>query len=198
MKRILIIIPCYAPATQECMESVINLITICKNKYDIRIKMINDYTVDLARNKAFEYFLSTDADYLFFVDSDIIVTEEVLEKLISADKPIISGVYNKKSFVQRETTICYVDEQKNWRVYKPNEIKDELFKIDACGFGCVLIKRDTVRFMSDKMKKICFRFIQQLHYISEDIYFCTECSKYNIEIWCDGSAKVAHVGKFMY
>jgi choline kinase len=180
------------------MESVINLITVCKNKYDIRIKILPEYTVDLARNRLTEYFLSTDADYLFFVDSDIIVTESVLEKLIAADKPIVTGVYNKKSLTQRETTVCYIDEQKNWRVYKPEEIKEELFKCDACGFGCVLIKRDTMRFMSEKMKKICFRFIQQMHYISEDLYFCIECSKYNIEVWCDGTAKVAHVGKFFY
>lgn len=198
MTRILICIPVYGSPMPECMESVINLITICKNKYDIRIKFISDYTVDVARNKATEYFLATDADYLFFVDSDIIVTEAVLEKLIAADKPIISGVYNKKSLTIRETTICYIDEQKNWRVYAPDEIKDEVFKIDACGFGCVLIKRDVMRLMSDKMKKICFRFIQTTHSISEDLYFCIECAKYGIECWCDGSAKVAHIGKFLY
>lgn len=198
MKRILICIPCYGEPCIECMESVMNLITICKNKYDIRVKMVGDYTVDMARNKCVQYFLSTDADYLLFLDSDIIITESVLEKLMTADKDIVSGWYNKKSLSVRETVINYISENNEWKTFKPEEIKQELFKIDGCGFGCVLLKRDTVRIMSEKLKGICFRFIQNLYTISEDLYFCSQCPKYGFEIWCDGTAQVGHVGKFLY
>jgi len=198
MKRILIAIPVYQYPEPICIESVINLTCILKNKYDFQIKFITGYSVDKARNDAMSYFLSTDNDYLLFIDGDIIINESAFEKLMDADKGIVTGVYKKKSMLTDETTIFKIDDNSNFINLKLSDIPQELFEIDACGFGCVLIKRDIVRTIMEKTKKFPFKFIFSNPSISEDIYFCNECNKNGIEIWCDGTARVLHIGKFNY
>lgn len=198
MKRIFIAIPVYQYAECQCIESVINLTQTLKNKYDFVIKFISGYAVDQARNIACKEFMQSQCDYLFFVDGDIIVTEQAFEKLMEIDKDIATAVYNKKSLLTKETTICIIDDKQNFVTMLQDQIKPETFKIMGCGFGCVLIKRDVIRILMDKCNGTPFKYISGIPDISEDIYFCNECSKYNIEVWCDGTAKVGHIGKFLY
>ena len=197
MKRILIVIPVYQYPTPECVESVINLISIYRETYDITIKLISGYAADVARTNAFNLFLQTDNDYLLFLDSDIIINEFAFDKLIKADKDIITGIYNKKTFLVQQSEVYKIVDNK-FTPYNTNEIPQELFKIIACGFGCVLLKRNLVKQMMEVSKGVPFKFIQGNPYVSEDIYFCNLLSKHNIELWADGTAKVGHVGKNIF
>lgn len=201
MKRIFIAIPLYQFPTPECMEAVINLVGVFRNKYDITVRLISGYSADVARTTATEMFLATQCDDLLFVDSDVIVTDSVIDKLVEADKDVVTGIYHKKSLTIRHSEVYRITGDKKFEAYPTDEVPAGLFEITACGFGCVLLKREVVRKVMEATKGVPFKFVQgdnKSVYISEDIYFCNELSKLGIRIYADGTAVCGHVGKYMY
>lgn len=136
MKRIFIAIPVYQYPTPECMESVINLVGIFRDKYDLTVRLVSGYTAEVARTKSVEAFLATQCDYLLFVDSDVVINETVVDKLIEADKDAVTAIYHKKSLTVQQSEIYRIDDGKRFEAYPTAEVPQTLFEITACGFGC--------------------------------------------------------------
>lgn len=198
MKRIFIAIPVYQFPTPECVESVINLVSVFRNKYDITVRLISGYSADVARtNAAREFLTASQAEYMLFLDSDVIINEGVFDKLVEADKDFITAIYHKKTHLVSESEVYRIKDGK-FLAYPTTEVPQGLFNPIACGFGCVLISRELMRKVWESTKGIPFKFVQGTPYISEDIYFCNEVSKLGVELFCDGTAVCGHVGKFLY
>ena len=47
--------------------------------------------IDTARNTAAQMALSRECDYLMFIDDDVMIPPDTLEKLLKADKDVIAG-----------------------------------------------------------------------------------------------------------
>ena len=60
------------------------------------IYLTGDSLVTRARNKVVKKFLDTDGEYLLFIDSDIIFTQNDIIKLRNNNKNLCGGVYLKK------------------------------------------------------------------------------------------------------
>lgn len=197
MKRIFVAIPVYQFPHPECMEGVMNLIGVYRERYDFKVRLISGYSADVARNKAINEFLGSECEYLLFLDSDIILNESAFDLMMDADKGAISGIYHKKTHLVRETEVYKVEDGK-FKAYSTGEPPEGVFEITACGFGCVLLKREVVKQIYRQTGGYPFRFIQGAQYVSEDIYFCNELSKAKIALYADGRAIVGHVGKTLY
>jgi len=63
-----------------------------------------------------------------------------------------------------------------------------LYRVDAIGFGCVLIRVSVFK----KIEKPWFDWTVES---GEDIYFCVQAKKHNIEIWADTNAVVGHLAE---
>lgn len=197
MEKILIIIPCFQYPTPECMESIFSTISTHGERYDIRVRFVVGYAVDMARNQALQLFLQSDAEYLWFVDSDIVVQEDTLKRLIESGADVTTAVYYKKSVAERKAEIYKVEDDKLVN-YSSEEMPEELFKVQACGFGCVLLKREVVEKVADQTD-IPFDYHKENGLVvSEDIWFCMILMKLGIDIYCDPLASVYHVGKFLF
>jgi len=147
----------------------------------------DDHPIHIARNQAVEDFLTTQADYLFFYDSDIILHPMAILKLLELKVPVASGWYiarkNKKPAVY-----VYAEPEKVPRYvkfppptipkYRPLTIQEIVnakyesvvypkIHVDAVGAGCLLIRRDVFQ----KIKKPWFYFHPEGKY-GEDLYFC--------------------------
>lgn len=59
--------------------------------------LFNESLITRARNQLVRRFLETDAEYLFFIDSDIMFNGGEVLKLLSHEKDIVCGLYPKKS-----------------------------------------------------------------------------------------------------
>ena len=194
MKTILIAVPTNRYVETDTMKSIYDLIV--PEGYKTELQFFYGYQIDQIRNLIGEW--AKRYDYLFSVDSDIVLPRDTLVKMIAADKDIISGLY-----IQRKPGEHILE------VYKilPNggmgNIAIEelhglgIVEIAGCGFGCCLIKGDV------------FRTIPYPHFvyksaldhkdtISEDIYFGMKAWKYNFKIWCDPSIICDHVGKNVF
>ena len=63
----------------------------------VQIDLIgNESLIQRARNIMSDRFLKSDCTHLFFIDGDIGFDPDQVLRLISADKPIVAGVYPKK------------------------------------------------------------------------------------------------------
>ena len=193
-KRILIAIPTNKYIEPETFKSIYDLNV--PQGYQTTFQFFYGYQIDQIRNLIAEW--GKQFDYLFCVDSDIVLPNDALEKLLIADKDIISGVYRQR-FVDR----CDIE------LYKPNEhggfdrikwfdIRGEgLQEVGACGFGCVLIKSNVLKTM-EYPHFVYKSALDHAHTFSEDVYFCKKAREAGFSVWCETTLVCGHVGKYNY
>lgn len=124
-------------------ELVANLIRWSHNiDYEIQIHCpIGLYPLDNARNTVVKNFLKTDCDYLWWIDDDIVPPFNALDRLIQADKDVISAVcfsmrqHNNEYFPYPVT--LRLNENEEYEIYYGDGIEE----VDAVGGACVLVKR---------------------------------------------------------
>lgn len=130
---------------------------------------------DKARNHIVEEFLKTDATHLFFIDADTVPPPDALDKMLKADKDIISGLTpiieydktraNDSSGFYKKWNCVGEDDQ----IVKANS---GIVPIKGAGASCILIKREVF----EKMPFPWYKFLDKDDNgkpceISEDIYF---------------------------
>lgn len=149
-----------------------------------------DISMDVSRNRCARKFLETDAEWLFFLDTDTFTGHDTIERLLRHGKKIVGGVYTSRH--EPYYPIAY--EKKGDSLQPIKEIPDRLFRVDAIGTGCLLIHRSVFEnlekpyfeYEKDKDKE---RIIK-----SEDICFCEKVREKGFEIYADPSIKVFHYG----
>lgn len=162
--------------------------------------------VDRARNQIVDFFLKTKVGgepltHILMVDADTIPPVEALDRLLSHDKDIISGVTPILSFNKKEQALetydnCFshVDRDESGKIVKTHVVRrntglQELFR---CGASCILIKREVF----EKLPVPYFLFVPNddntEHVRSEDIYFCDQAREAGFKIFCDTDVVCNH------
>lgn len=127
------------------------------------------------RNKIIQRAIEKKYDYLFFVDTDVLLPVDAIQKLLSVKQPIASGVYLGGLPIQGETRIAPVlfdfsDKKDYVKIIPLNDVMEEIiFGIAACGFGCCLIEREV-------LEKVKLRYNEQTK-SGEDVLFCADARK---------------------
>jgi len=134
------------------------------------------FGIDHARNILAEKFLMTDCKFILFLDSDILLNQDTIMKLINAYEETgyrcITAVYHEKRGMI-EPAIWHHSGVPTQRgaSYKVTELPSE---IELCGMGCCLIHRD----IFEQTEYPWFRYtlntleLPDDERISEDFYFC--------------------------
>lgn len=129
--------------------------------------------------------------HILFMDSDVLPRPRTMSALLAHDKDIVSGavpIHQKGSF--------------GWNVSKEEgfvplkELPNNLFKVQSCGFGVVLVKMTVF----DKLEWPYWRSLYKpgLRTLGEDIYFCQKAIEAGFDIWCDPKVKCSHITKVNY
>lgn len=168
------------------------------------------YTTAEGRNYCVMQAIKNQCTHILFIDDDMVFPPETLDRLLSLDKPIV-GVLSYSRKLPLQPTIAIGDADKP-RVPTKEEIPNEPFKVFHVGMGVCLINLKFINTVgvvsySDKMNlnpKIdqpWFNFTTQptgqiLH--GEDHYFCKKAAEKRIEVWCDPTLQIGHVGDYNY
>ncbi len=164
------------------------------NNCNIHMECFYGYRIDQVRNLICDYAINNNFDYVFFVDSDIILPSDALVKLLNHSKDIVSGTY-----IQRKQGIkipeIYIDINSNIQNINIDDLNkhNNIFEIAGCGFGCCLVKVDSIK----KINYPQFEYhpaIKMENTLSEDIDFCIKAKNKGINIFCDPSIKCDHIG----
>lgn len=151
-----------------------------------------------ARNEIVEYALSQNANYIFWLDDDVIAPPDSFLRLFNHNKDIINGVYWSKSnppmplLFRNHLEGPYYD----WHV-------GDLIEIDAAGNGLTLVKTDVYREIERKLGKPWYSTDyasfpgQKVSGIgnTEDLYFYWKAKKAGFKVWADTGLQALHYDK---
>jgi FkbM family methyltransferase len=166
-----------------------------------------------ARNQAAYDFLNDypDADWLFWIDTDMGFPENALEQLIDAADPVERPVVGALCFSQQEiesdgmggrrvqpTPVIYdwitVEGQSGYAV-RWDYPRDTVTQCHATGSACILIHRSVLQRMVDKFgtwyDRVPNPSTQQL--FSEDLSFCVRAGALDIPVYVDTRVKTTHL-----
>lgn len=189
MKKILIAVPCSKYVEPETFKSIYDL--DIPEGYETDFKIVTGDQIDQIRNLIAEW--GKRYDYLFSVDSDIVLPKDTLVKMLSANKDIISGLYIQR-IPNTHTLEVYMDKDGGVTNIPYELIEGRgLVEIAACGMGCCLIKGRIFQ----EMEYPHFYYKSAINHkdtVSEDIYFCVKARNMGFTVWADASIKCEHIG----
>ena len=190
VKTILIAIPTAKYIEVETFKSLWDLEV--PDGYKLDFQYFYGYSISQIRNLIAEW--AKNYDYLFSLDSDIILPKDTLTKMIASDKDIISGLYIQR-IPNTHTLEVYMDTADGGCTNIPYHlIKDHgIVKIAACGMGAALIKSEVFR----EMEYPHFFYKEALtiqETVSEDVYFCKKAREAGFTVWADASIQCDHKG----
>ncbi len=171
---------------------------------------------DKARNYIVQKALESGCTHLLFIDDDNPPTEDTIEKFLEDDKDIVcSPILSRNPNKEGVHDLCIFDkftvqegDGKGITMYKSNnKIKDNaLFRVDGCGMGCTMIKREVLEKLWKKYNGEPFAYGDsfytkdpqkmngQRRTMSEDMEFIERATNEGFEVWCDSRIKVPHIG----
>lgn len=191
MKKILIAIPTNRYVETETFKSIYDL--IIPDGYTTEIQFFYGYQIDQIRNLIADW--GKKFDYLFCVDSDIVLPADALEKFLRANKDIISGIYIQRKPGEHILELYRKIHNGGYANIPYDTIAGYgLVQVDACGFGCVLINSNVLR----KMEYPHFVYKSAINHaqtLSEDVYFCMKAAELGFTVWADESVRCEHIGK---
>ena len=153
--------------------------------------------INACRNSLTYSFLDSGYDAMLFIDSDIEWPADAVLKLIEAKKPVIGGIYPKKT------------ETEDWVVvHKPGERGARLMPVTGLGGGFLLIQRTALEkfseFHKDRQytdsatgKRRTVFFNGGFHHgriLSEDLDFCQACIEAGIDVYAQTDINFTHYG----
>lgn len=144
--------------------------------------------IDHARNQIVKEFLETDATHLLFVDQDMVVPQDALDRLLKHDLPVVSGLYFLKQWPH---PLCAFDLGPPFKLLEEYE-RDALQQVDGVGMGCCLIRRDVLVAMAQRYRRP--NWFQINLTTGEDVWFCRRLKKMGIPVHLDASVECLHIG----
>lgn len=213
MIKILIGITTAETVMHETMESLFNLERPKDTELILRIH--HAYNVAEGRNELVKIALNEACDYIFFVDSDIVLPRNALIKLLEANVQVINGTYPRKELDtitnSNPFTTLYRHDKKGMNAINfgpffmsQAELPQEgVIPVDAAGLGCTLIHMSTFSIIGGNDNWFVFAKEQSEidlgpYCLGEDLYFYRSCLRAGIQPYAEGSVRCGHVGKFVY
>ena len=196
--RTLIAVPCMDWVYTDFMEAFTNLHKPEGTAY----AFIKNTLIYTARNNIARNAVESGFDRVLWLDSDVIVKPDTLERLaadMDTGLDFVSGVY----FMRKLPTKPVLYSDVWWRVNQGEaeagsknveEIPEGLFEIAGAGFGCCMT---SARLLNDLVNRVGAPFTPLIG-VSEDLSFCLRAKQAGYKLFCDGRIRCGHVGTKEY
>jgi len=188
MKRVLVGVPCMETIPVDTINSLLNLKGI-SNK-DIHFEPLS--LVYIGRQRIIEKAIFEGYDYVLFIDSDMVFMPNLLEKLLEADKDIVTGLafMRKPPYYPCIYSVVNSGSAEDGGTEILHDFPEgELIQIAGCGMACCLIKRKVFEDVYNQSAGF-----HPNRYLGEDLAYCLRARALGHEVWCDTSVRVGHIG----
>lgn len=151
-----------------------------------------------SRNTLVKQALSVGADYIMWFDSDMRIPADTMQKMIKHmdnGLDIVSGLYFRRQPKYNPVIFKKLEVVDGKCTHEDFDDypQDSLFKIDACGFGCVMTRVSVLEDIALKTGN----WFAPIANAGEDIAFCLRAKQCGYDIWCDSSIKLGHAGNIL-
>lgn len=149
-----------------------------------------------SRNSLVKKALAMDADYILWIDSDMVFEPDLQKRLLADIKETGADMVTALCFRRRPPfTPCLfkkagVKDGVGYHEEYPDYPKDSLFEIEGCGFGAVMMKTDLLLDIAAQSGN----WFEPFGQFGEDIAFCVRMRQAGGRIFADSRVKVGHVG----
>lgn len=191
--KIAIAIPNMGTLKTFTVTSIIDIIALEKTPLVFSFPS-HTYTHE-ARRICVEEAQAAKCSHIFFLDSDMMVRGDIIQKLAEHNKAIVGANYNERRLPYRST----VKFRENG-ITVPKDAKDipnHLFKCYAVATGCLLIDMKVF----EKVETPWFFYSAlpngRIDY-GDDVWFCEQAHKAGYDVWCDPTIDIRHIGDFAY
>lgn len=198
--KILVAVPCmdmvHTPFFKSCL--------MLKHDGDVEFTISYGSLIYDARNSIAKKAIEEGFDRMLWLDSDMTFEPDIMQRLnarIDDGCEFVSGLYVKRKGKIGPViykTCGMVPNEKG--VMVPTAVafddypKDQLFQIEGCGFGGVMM---TVDLLKRVREKLGLPFYPSSGF-GEDFSFCLRARQLGAKLWCDSSVKLGHVGYYEF
>lgn len=192
--RVLIGMPSTGIAPTDFGISLARMLYFC-GKYDQKIEPVLVHSqvnpLDRARNELVTLAKDYDCEYLLFLDTDMVVPQGTLQRLMDHNKGIVGCNYPR-----RDRDLAPTAKGRDGK--KLNPVDQGLIAVMGLPTGCLLIKTEV--FNNLKFPWFRFELNDKDIMLSEDYYFCNKARRASYEIFCDTSLsrELIHIGQERY
>lgn len=164
-----------------------------------------------SRNKVAKAFMESDAEWLWFIDSDMGFAPDTIERLIAsaeaADALVVGGLcfglrkagpiplHGSAYDVFPTVYDWFEDDERAGFVPRTDYERDAVQPVAATGAACLLIHRTALETVRERHGDRWFDPIQhpkQADPYSEDLSFCARLAQCDIGVWVDTGVKTVH------
>lgn len=151
-----------------------------------------------ARNNLARQAIKTEADYVLWLDSDMVFSPDLLQRMMKVSKENDIDFLTGLCFRRKPPyTPCLFDKLERLEngagasYTALMSVPDGRFKVGGCGFAGVLMTTDVILSVSAKFGG---RMFDPLPGFGEDVAFCWRARQCGYDIWCDSEIELGHVG----
>ncbi len=142
------------------------------------------------RNLIIEQALANNCTHVLFIDDDTAFPPNLLTKLLSHDKDIVTALYLMRNYPHKPLIFGGVNEMGACSVYYPRDGAKGLVEIVNCGLGSVLIKTDVFKNMETPWIRL--GELEKDGWC-DDIGFFNRARAAGFKLYCDLDCLVGHM-----
>lgn len=197
-ERVMIGVPCYGTVPPEILEDWMRFMYHCGRRlpqYDFFLGIRSKSEQFRARNTIVTEALHVGADWLMFLDDDMVinpfVTQEatadygLIEKLIAHDKDICGALYYQRTGGCMPVAMAKSGER-GYRFLREDELTGGLQQVDVAGGGAMLIRMKI-------FDRLPHPFFAPEHEFGTDVQLCRAAVEKGYEVWLDSSIELGHL-----
>jgi len=197
----------YRSIEQKTVQSIFGMMG--RLPYSFGLITHTSANVFQGRNQIAKHFLESEADYLMFIDADMVFTSEDGQKLIQAgiDNPeagVIAGFYVSRNEELRPL-IGWTDEDGNLlphaeQLERLSNARGKLVEANMLPTGFMLIRRSTLEQLPEPWFITEHRTMPdgEVRFYSSDNVFVQNCNKAGIKTFGHFGIELGHIGNFVY
>lgn len=151
-----------------------------------------------ARNNLARQAIKAEADYVLWLDSDMVFAPDLLQRMLKVSQENNIDFLTGLCFRRKPPyTPCLFDKLEKREGDKGASytaivsVPDGRFKVGGCGFAGVLMTTDVILSVSAKFGG---RMFDPLPGFGEDVAFCWRARQCGYDIWCDSEIELGHIG----
>ena len=200
MKKVLIAVPCMDNLPAEFAHSLATLTSYGIKDVSISIWFNLGSLIYTSRDEIAKKALADEADYVMWFDSDMVFNPDTLTRLLKymdEGHSMVTGVYYRRKPPFSPTIFKTMEInpetcEAKWTEF--DEVPEKPFEVEACGFGCVLMKTEIFVAVFSKFGYM----FTPIGNVGEDIAFCWRARQCGYNILADPSIALGHVGQSVF
>lgn len=196
--KILLGIPTNRLVQPQTVLSLLNMVKESPN--EIIVKMATQgYTIAENRNYLATQAIKENCSHLMMIDDDMIFPSNTLDKLLSNDVDFVGVIAHSRCIPPLPVVTTFEQEEMSVadRLLGNYNFPSVPFKVKGIGGGIVLIKTS----LFNKVERPWFandNYDTGMTKVGEDYYFCNKVLKAGVDIWCDPTLEIKHIGNYLY